>query len=109
MGMTEHQYWEESPQLAAAYRDAYKLRREAENEMAWVQGLYVYDALAVCLSNAFSKSGARKQNYIERPIDIYPPSEEEKKRREREEYKKMEDAMKAMIARQRQEKKSKGD
>lgn len=109
MGMTEQQYWDESPRLAAAYRDAYRLRREAQNEMAWVQGLYIYDAFAVCLSNAFSKSGAKKQNYIERPIDIYPPTEEEKKRREREEYKKMENAMKTMIARQRRDKNSKGD
>lgn len=77
--------------------------------MAWVQGLYVYDALAVCLSNAFSKSGAKRKNYIERPIDIYPPTEQEKKRREQEEYKKMESAMRAMIAKQRREKKTKGD
>ena len=109
MGMTPAQFWEESPYLAVAYRDAYKLRREEQNEQAWLQGLYVYDALAVALSNAFAKRGAKAQTYIERPIDIFPPSEEEKKRREAEEYRKMEAAMKAMIAKQQAEKQSKGD
>ena len=104
MGMTAEQYWEGSSKLAEAYRKAYKLKREEENEKAWMQGMYFYDAIAVCLSNAFSKRGAKKQNYIERPIDIYPPSEAELKRREAEEYKKMEAAMQAMIRAQKAQK-----
>ena len=71
MGMTYEQYWEQSPYLAVAYRRAYRLKREAENEQAWLQGLYVFDAFAVCLANAFAKRGSKKQNYIEKPIDIF--------------------------------------
>lgn len=109
MGMTPTQYWEESPLLAVAYRKAYRLRREAENEQAWLQGLYVFDAFAVCLANAFSKRGAKKQTYIEKPIDIFPLTEREKKRREAEENAKMQAAMEAMAREQRRKKKSKGD
>lgn len=109
MGMTPTQYWEQSPYLAVAYRRAYRLKREAENEQAWLQGLYVFDAFAVCLANAFAKRGSKKQNYIEKPIDIYPLTEREKKRREAEENAKMQAAMEAMVREQRRKKKSKGD
>lgn len=109
MGMTADQYWEQSPYLAVAYRKAYRLRREADNEQAWLQGLYVFDAFAVCLANAFAKRGSKKQTYIEKPIDIYPLTKREKKRREAEENAKMQAAMEAMVREQRRKKKSKGD
>lgn len=94
--------------MATAYREAYRLRRKTENENAWLAGLYVCDAFATVLSNAFSKRGKPPKTYIERPIDIVPLTEEEKKQREAEEFKKMEAAMRAMIARQKSEK-QKGD
>ena len=76
--------------------------------MAWLKGLYNFDAFAVCLANVFAKRGAKKQTYLERPIDIFPLTEQEKKRREKQENEKMHQAMKAMV-RQQQRKKSKGD
>lgn len=108
MGMTWEQYWDEPPRLAAAYRKAHRLRRELANEQAWLHGLYVYDAFAVCLANAFSKRGAKKHDYLERPIDIFPLTEKEKKQREQEEYAKMQEAMEAM-ARQQKKQKKQGD
>ena len=109
MGMTPTEYWEESPFLAVAYRKAFRLKRQVENEQAWLQGMYVYDAFAVCLSNAFSKPGSKRQNYIESPIEIFPLTEREKKFKEAQENAKMEAAMKEIMRRQRQRKKSKGD
>ncbi len=109
MGMTEEQYWDRSPQLAVAYRDAYRLQRKLQNEQAWLQGLYVFDAFAVVLANAFSKRGARKQNYLDKPIDILPLTEEERAQKIEEENRKMQEAMKAMAREQRRKKKQKGD
>ena len=109
MGMTPTQYWDESPYLVVAYRKAYRLKREAENEQAWLQGLYVFDAFAVCLANVFAKRGAKKQQYIEQPLDIFPLTEKEKKRREQEEQKKMQQAMETIARKQRMYKKQKGD
>ena len=109
MGMSYEQYWEQSPYLVVAYRKAYRLRRETENEQAWLQGLYVFDAFAVVMANVFAKRGSKRQEYLERPIDIYPLTEREKKRREAEENAKMQAAMEAMARKQRREKKSKGD
>ena len=74
-----------------------------------MQGLYVFDAFAVCLANVFAKRGAKREVYLERPVDIFPPSDEEKERREREANEKMQQAMKAIARKQRQRKTKKGD
>ena len=105
MGMSYEQYWEGSPFLAVVYRKTYRLKRQIENEQAWLQGLYFYDAFAVCLENAFGKKGRKKQQYVDRPFDIFPLTKMEKKRRELEAELKMQQAMKEMARRQRQIKK----
>ena len=108
MGMTYEQFWEGPPDLTAVYRRAFRLKREVENEQAWLQGIYVFDAFAVCMANAFAKKGSKKQNYIERPIDIFPLTEKEKKLRERAEMAKMQKAMEQIQREQRNRKKQKG-
>jgi len=105
MGMTYEQYWDMSPYLVIAYRRAYKLKREIANEQAWLQGLYVYDAFAVCMANAFAKRGAKKVDYLEKPVDIFPLTDAEKERREQEERDKMQQAMEAIARKQRRKKK----
>lgn len=108
IGMTYEQYWEGDSKLVIAYREAYKLRRKTENENAWLQGLYFYDAFAVVMSKVFSKHGAKQTEYLQRPLDIFPLTEEEKKQREAEENAKIQRVMEEMARRQRLEK-QKGD
>lgn len=105
MGMSYEQYWEQSPYLAVAYRKAYRLKRETQNEQAWLQGFYVFDAFATCLANAFRKRGQKALTYLDKPIDIFPLTEREKKRREAEENAKMQKAMEAMMRKQKKRKK----
>ena len=107
MGMSFEQYWDEPPFLAVVYREAFRLKRELDNEQAWLAGLYVYDAFAVSLANVFAKRGAKKQQYFEKPIDIFPLTEREKKRREAEERAKMQRAMESMARKQQAKKKAK--
>ena len=108
MGMTYEQFWDEPPRIATSYQKAYKLKLESQNELAWLIGLYVYDAVAVVVSNALSRKGAKPKNYLERPMDIFPLTEKEKKHREREEYEKMDRQLQAIRnAQQRKKKKQK--
>lgn len=74
-GMSYDEFWYGKPELAKYYREKHKLEIEQTNQQLWLQGLYIYDALAVVMSNAFSK---RKDKYIEKPFDLFPPTEEEK-------------------------------
>lgn len=109
MGMSYAQFWDEPSVLAIDFRKAFRLKREIENEQAWLQGMYIYNAFAVALHNAFTKRGGQKLYYLEKPLDIFPLTEAQKKKREKEEYAKMQKAMEEMIRSQKSKKKSKGE
>lgn len=96
MGMSYEQFWDESPYLVKTYRKAFRIKRELENEMAWVHGMYIYDAIAVVLQNVLRKRGQKRENYIEKPLDIFPLTPAEQKRREREEILKTQKTLEQM-------------
>lgn len=77
-GMSYDEFWYGKPILAKYYREKHKLEIEQTNQQLWLQGLYIYDAFAVVLGNAFSK---RKNKYLDKPLELFPPTEEELKRR----------------------------
>ena len=57
IGMTESQYWDSDPTLAADYRKADEIRWDRRNHELWLQGMYVYEAICCCVPvlRAFSK------------------------------------------------------
>lgn len=62
------------PSLAAAYREADRLRQERVNEQAWLQGYYVYQALGSVapMLHAFAKNGTKAKPYP-KPLDLQHP------------------------------------
>ena len=46
MGMTYNEFYREDHTLAISYRRAYEKKRKKENEDMWLQGCYVYEAIA---------------------------------------------------------------
>lgn len=80
-GMSYDEFWHGKPILAKYYREKHKLEIEQTNQQLWLQGLYIYDAFAVVLGNAFSK---KKNKYIEKPFELFPPTEEELERKAEE-------------------------
>ena len=76
--MTADEFWNAPPLLARAYREAHKLQKRQENELAWLQGLYIYSAVGAVVSNALGKKTAKKAEYIKQPIDLGLETEEEK-------------------------------
>lgn len=81
MGMTPEQYWEQDCTLVKAYRRAYRIRQEEQNRMAWLQGLYFYEALCDVspVLHAFAKSGTRVKPYSSKPIEFETPKRKTKK------------------------------
>ena len=73
IGMTEKQYWDGDCCLVKYYREAEEIRKERVNNEAWLQGMYVYDAIARLspILRAFSKKGTKAQPYVE---EAYPIS-----------------------------------
>lgn len=46
IGMTYEQYWYGDPLMVKAFLKADKLMQERKNAEAWLQGMYIYDAVS---------------------------------------------------------------
>ena len=84
--MSYDEFWRDDPYRAVAYREAHRLRIEQVNQQLWLQGLYVHNAVAVAINNAFNK---QKQKYIATPVQIFTPTEDEKKAKAEETRRKL--------------------
>lgn len=107
MGMTPEEYWDGEIGLCKAYREAYRMRMEREDRMAdqtaWLQGMYIRNALqsVYLLVNGFVPSGKQAMEYPNKP---YSTQEEEKKleaaetQKQEEQKQKEEEQMKTSMA-----------
>ena len=83
IGMTEEQYWDKDCELVKYYREAEAMRREKFNQDAWLQGMYVYDAIMRLspILHAFAKKGTKPQPYVDVPYPISQQGMEDAKAR----------------------------
>lgn len=79
IGMTEEQFWDRDCCLVKYYREADEIRRERANQEMWLQGMYIYDALAriAPILHAFAKKGTKAQPYVEEAYPINKKKMEE--------------------------------
>lgn len=87
--MSADDFWNASPLLAKSYREAFKLKSRQRNEMAWLQGQYIYAGLVSVFSSAFGEKGRKKQEYPKEPYDLGLLTEVEKEDRARKEREKI--------------------
>jgi len=82
--MTEEQYWDRDCLLVKYYREAEELRNEKLNQQAWLQGLYIYDAInrVAPILHAFAKKGTKAKPYVEQAYPISKRSAQEAKENE---------------------------
>jgi hypothetical protein len=74
IGMSYAEYWEGDSSLTRYYRKAYKIKQEQDNNNAWLQGLYFYDAISTALHNAMRGMGKSKppaKDYAKQPYDLF--------------------------------------
>lgn len=71
IGMSYELYWHGEPNLVKAFREADELRVDRMNYEAWLQGLYVYQAVGALypVFNPFSKQ-KKAEEYLKEPIVI---------------------------------------
>ena len=68
--MSYAEYWEGDPMLTQYYRKAYQIKQEEINNNAWLQGMYIYDAVSTALHNALRGMGKSKppaKDYAKQP------------------------------------------
>lgn len=73
--MSSAEYWEGDCSLTRYYRKAYKLKQEEINNNAWLQGLYIYDAVTTALHNALRGKNTKAKEYAKQPYN-YEKNEE---------------------------------
>lgn len=73
--MTYEQYWEQDSELVKYYRKAFELRQEEQNRAAWLQGMYIYEAIAdlAPILHAFAKRGTKARPYPQKPYEFQKP------------------------------------
>ena len=73
IGMSYAEYWEGDPKLTQYHRKAYLIKQDEINNNAWLQGVYIYDAVSTALHNAlrgFSKQKIPAKDYATKPYDF---------------------------------------
>lgn len=80
IGMSYEQYWYDDPYLVRVYKRAYDIKKQEQNQILWLQGLYNYNAFATALGNLSSAIAGRKgtAEYIKEPLDIFPKTKSDK-------------------------------
>ena len=89
--MPTAEFWCEEPDLLWTYRTFYiekmKIQAETNNYNAWLNGLYIYDAITKGLYNSFGRDKGKKViDYVEKPYEFVKENktEEEKKKEAKE-------------------------
>lgn len=86
--MPVKEFWNEDPNLLWAYRKSYidkiKMEKDQYNYNAWLNGVYVFDAVNKSIYNNFGRKETQQPAlYVEKPYDFnQKPKTEEEIRRE---------------------------
>ena len=93
IGMSSAEYWEGDPSLTRYFRKAYKIKQDENNRNAWLQGVYIYDAVSTALHNAFRSKNTKPIDYATQPYNL-----ENKEKTEFEKAKEFEDELQKSAA-----------
>lgn len=96
IGMTYEEFWYKDVSLVKMYRKADELRLKRQNQAAWLQGMYIYEALcdASPLFRFTMKGKIKAEPYVKEP---YPITEDEVREREERQARIKEERMKAQF------------
>lgn len=70
IGMSSAEYWSGDSSLVRYYRKAYKIKQEEINNTAWLQGMYIYDAVSTALHNALRGKNTTVREYAKQPYSF---------------------------------------
>ena len=86
IGMTPEQFWDGDCELVKFYRQAHELKKEQINQELWMQGLYIYEAIANLspMLKPFVKN-PKPRPYPEKPYPLTKGGIEQQKEEEHQE------------------------
>ena len=83
LGVPYDVFWHGDYCCLKYYEEAYLQRRKIDNEEAWMNGVYTFTAVQTALANAFRGKGQTAHQYLDKPIQFFPPTEQERIAEER--------------------------
>lgn len=85
--MTWEQYWNGDVWMTHLYQEADKKSMERENWIAWLHGMYIYEALcnASPIFHDFAKSGTKAIPFRTEPYKLFEDESLEEERKKQEE------------------------
>lgn len=95
IGMSYAEFWDDDVCKVKAYREAQILRDKRQNEMLWVHGIYMRDALMSTVGNMLA---GKKGNKFEYPSEPYPVTQEQIREKQEHDAKIKEERFKAEFA-----------
>ena len=87
IGMSYDEFWNGSADRAVYYRKAYLMQQRRNNDLAWLNGRYVFDAI-MAAAPAFKPSAGKNGDppkYLKEPYPFTKEDCEERQRRDMEE------------------------
>lgn len=66
--MSYDQYWYDDPMMVRAFYKAEKIRQEQIDTNAWLQGIYIANAIESTIGNAFLGKGKQPHKYPKEPF-----------------------------------------
>lgn len=90
MGMPYDLFWYGEPKAVISFRKARELEIDNQNTMAWLQGMYIYQALCNVspIFRDFAKKGTKPIPYPNEPYALNDSSDEMKENKEMKLYEK---------------------
>lgn len=70
MGMSADEFWNCDPRLYKVYREKDRMEMERKNEVLWLQGMYVYQAILLTAPRLNSIKPEQPEDYPQKPFDL---------------------------------------
>lgn len=70
MGMSADEFWNCDPRMYRVYREKDRIATEKQNEMLWIQGAYVYQAILLAAPRLNSLKPEEPLPYPLKPFDL---------------------------------------
>lgn len=88
IGIRAEDFWNLNIRKLRPYLKAEEIKFQERNKDFHLMGMYVYDAVAIAISNQFRRAGDKVTNYPEKPFEFLT-DEELAKRKQKAELEKM--------------------
>lgn len=108
LGVSREMFMDSDPVDLEPYDLMYRRKRNEENEMMHLQGIYMMDSLTATVGNMFRKRGSKAHEYPKEPYRIFPYTEEELEAKKEEELQKLVNYFNNLAAQSKHFKKKEG-